>query len=87
MSDEAEKPHCPTCGKFVSPDATGFHDFPPGGGPGDYVVIYCNEGCADRKSPPCTYEEDEAVTEAELGAGFSGVDDEGLAIYKEVKGI
>ncbi len=49
--------HCPTCGRFVPYD-DGYFDLPPGGHYAhDYIVGYCNEGCANRKPIPCTYEE------------------------------
>jgi len=51
---------CPTCGKFVEApesDPDGFYDLPPGGDPLDYIVVYCSESCANRKFPPCTYED------------------------------
>lgn len=46
---------CPTCGRFVPAEADGFYDFPPGGDQESYVVVYCDEDCASRKSPPAHY--------------------------------
>lgn len=48
---------CPTCGKFTDAHGyDGYGDLPPDGYQDvDCVVVYCNEKCAERKSPPAHY--------------------------------
>ena len=49
---------CPTCGKYVPQLAEGYYDLPPGGKKDrDLPVVYCDENCAERKSPPAHYTE------------------------------
>ena len=60
MSDERHDERCPTCGRFVPADADGYHDLPPGGVQSvDFLVVYCDEQCANRKSPEAHYEREE----------------------------
>ena len=55
---ERHDDRCPTCGKFVEVNPDGFWDVLPGQRRGhDYLVAYCDEACADRKSPPAIDEE------------------------------
>ena len=56
---ELHDQRCPTCGRYVSLD-DGYGDLPPGGiYDASYIVAYCNETCAERKSPPAIYEGEE----------------------------
>lgn len=68
MTDEQFR--CPTCGRFVDPDADEtFSDLPPGGAQSaTYITAYCNETCAKNKPAPCLYEDDEiALDEGTAG--------------------
>ena len=50
---------CPTCGRFVPAEADGYYDLPPGGIQSvHYLVVYCDEACANRKAPAAQYETD-----------------------------
>lgn len=64
MRLERHEERCPTCGRFVEANADGYYDLPPGGYQSfDYITAYCNEGCAERKSPPAHYEGEPAYEE------------------------
>jgi hypothetical protein len=74
MSESFEK--CPTCGRFVSPE-DGYYDLPPGGKQNvSYLVVYCDDACAERKSPPAVYEPDAPEPTFADVFGVGGVEDE-----------
>lgn len=63
--DDLVHAKCPACGRFVAVE-DGYYDLPPGGLQGfDLLETYCDEACAERKSPRCVYEDDADYDSAE----------------------